>query len=164
MVIKATIRTDGLAKLAMRLRSIRPTLTPGQWLAEVGQDSMDEFVNVMAQAFKTEGASGASGKWAALSDNPPGHGYASQKLAKYGNQPILVATGALRDSLTKPRHKNMIFQVDANGILLGSTIPYFKYHQLGTTKMPKRPPISLTKDQIQRIAIQPFKKKIGGQP
>lgn len=49
--------------------------------------------------FATEGAAGASGRWAPL--NPR---YAARKRARYGGKKILQLTGETKDRFTKPTH------------------------------------------------------------
>jgi len=89
------------------------------------------------------------------------------KQKKYGNvYPILVASGALRESLTNPRGKHSIFKFDAarmvggSGssyparVVLGSDLPYVKYHMEGFKHrsgkfVSARPPVSLSAGGLQ---------------
>jgi hypothetical protein len=65
------------------------------------------------------------GGWRALSP-----GYAAWKLAKYGRQPILVATGRMRESLTLGGRGNVV-RVTKKEAQLGSTDRKLEKHQRG---------------------------------
>lgn len=94
--------------------------------------------------FDAEGAGPVAGSWAALSET-----YAAWKAKKYPGQPILVATGALRDALTKPNSPLGARDWSATTFVFGTQgVEYASYHQLGTTSeasggMPARPPFDL---------------------
>lgn len=80
--------------------------------------------------FASQGA--ASGKpWMPL-DNE----YARWKLANHGALPILVVSGTLKDSLTRLRGAPN--EIDKKSAVFGTNVPYAKFHQSGTSKMPQR--------------------------
>ncbi|MFB5192655.1 phage virion morphogenesis protein [Alicyclobacillus fastidiosus] len=66
--------------------------------------------------------------------------------------PILVRTGALRDSLTGGFAKDSIFEVFPTRMEIGTSTPYAMYHQTGNLKgkyppgthPPKRSPVVIT--------------------
>ncbi len=90
------------------------------------------------EQFRTQG--GRSGGWAPLSDR-----YAADKLRRFGSSPILVATGALKESLTGG--SGFIQRQEGNESLrFGTQLGYGVYHQSGTSKMPQRRILDLTKD------------------
>lgn len=94
--------------------------------------------DVIGQQFDSEG--GRTGGWAPLSDR-----YASDKVRRFGSQPILVATGRLKESLTGGAGR--IFRQEGNETLrFGTSVPYGVYHQSGTSRMPQRRILDLTKD------------------
>lgn len=109
-------------------------------------DVQQEFYKIEREAFALQGASGKSGRWAALSPR-----YAVIKFKRWGSQPILTASGALRDSLTSETASSAITRKEKDSLTLGSSIPYGAYHQSGTSKMPARPPISLTENQHAQL-------------
>lgn len=55
--------------------------------------------------------------------------YAAQKRKKYGNRPIMVATGRLRDSLTGSPNSDSIQQIGKTNLIMGTVVPYGIYHQ-----------------------------------
>lgn len=83
------------------------------------------------QAFE-EQASPEGKKWKKLNDQ-----YLVQRLKKGYDGPILQRTGMLAMSLS-PRFNESQAMVVAHS-------PYAKYHQLGTSKMPVRPFLGLSK-------------------
>lgn len=110
-----------------------------------------EFYAIEAGQFKSEGAQGASGKWAPLSP-----AYAKYKAKAFPGGPILQATRSLFDSLTSPDALASIFRLDRDEMVLGSKAEGAVYHQRGTSRMPARPPISLMQEDKRRMqkAIQ----------
>jgi hypothetical protein len=82
---------------------------------------------------------GASGAWAALSDKPPGRGYASRKRKQYGEMPILQASGAMLASFFGG--SDYVFEQSATAMRWGSKNPLAGYHQRGhltPTPLPQR--------------------------
>lgn len=110
-----------------------------------------EIYQIETEQFDSEGAAGATGKWAALSK-----AYAIYKAVKFPNQTILKATGSLFDSLTNPDAAGAIFRPLKGELTIGSSVPYGVYHQRGTPNMPARKIYSFSDSQKRRIqkAIQ----------
>lgn len=94
-------------------------------LAPLFEDMADEFGKWEAEAFASGGAS-SGGAWAPRKDGGAGG--------------ILIRTGKLMGSLTGPSIRN----ISARRMELGTAVPYAKYHQSGTSRMPARPVIRLT--------------------
>jgi phage gpG-like protein len=79
--------------------------------------------------------------------------YARYKAKRYPNAPILVRTGRLFRSLTT-NTDDTIADIQPDHLTFGTRVPYALYHQLGTRKMPARPPIKLSKPiQTQLLTI-----------
>ena len=89
-----------------------------------------ELMRANAANFMSEGA--ASGRpWKALDGK-----YARWKLENFGPRPILILSGSLQSSLTNLRgYPN---EIDKKSAVFGTDIPYAKYHQTGTSRMPQR--------------------------
>jgi phage gpG-like protein len=115
-----------LARIQHQVEDARP----------VWADIASRFVRLEQRQFASHGAA-ASGGWAPLSP-----AYAAQKAKRYPGQPILVATGALRDSLT--RRPLGIEVLEAKAMTIGSGVDHGKYHQNGTDRMPQRRPVEVT--------------------
>lgn len=104
--------------------------------------------------FDAEGAAQGYGSWAPLSPK-----YAEQKRRDGFTGGILVRTGKLKASLSSVG-AGSITKITPSSLEIGTSIPYAKYHQGGTRRMPARPPIRVTDAQrqfliklIQRFAI-----------
>lgn len=82
------------------------------------------FMSVM-QNFKVEGR---PDKWKTLSAD-----YVKTKQRKFGNKPILQASGAMMNAIQKASTGNT-----ATVFVSNDAIPYAKYHQTGTKNMPAR--------------------------
>jgi len=82
--------------------------------------------------------------------------YASWKLENYGAKGILVRTGDLRDSLVFDNARGAVREIRRQSATFGTEIEYAKFHERGTTKMPRRSPILdnrfLTEVMSQKIA------------
>ena len=95
--------------------------------------------DLFATGGRARGAGGrfSGGAWAKLSP-----AYKVWKSINYPGQPILVRTGALRNSMvwtgTGPGPGG-IFQATPSFAIAGTSIPYGRYHQTGTDRMPARP-------------------------
>lgn len=111
-----------------------------------------EFYKVVKDQFAAEGQ-GKSGKWKPLSSK-----YAAVKSKRYGNAPILQASGRLYKSMTAAGGEAIVDK-QPQEMTLGSTVPYGKYHQGGTNRMPKRPIIDFTDAQEKQI-FAPIGKKL----
>lgn len=105
-----------------------------------------EFYLIETEQFESEGAAGASGKWAALSDV-----YAKYKEVAHPGQPILRADDNLYQSLTDPEAVGAVLRPEADSLTIGTSVPYATAHQRGTRRMPARPPISLAEAQKRRL-------------
>lgn len=91
----------------------------------------------VADAFRTEGASGGSA-WQPLSPR-----YAAWKSKRYPGRGILERTRALMESFRKGRAGHML-RIAPRTLVWGSSVDYGRYHQSGTRTMPARPIIRLT--------------------
>ena len=94
----------------------------------LGEISRDIFKTTI-QNFTLKG----SGKYPPLSKR-----YRDFKKRVKPKAPILVFSGALRDSVTKKGNKDTILKIGKQFLIQGTKIPYAKYIQEGTKKMPIR--------------------------
>lgn len=84
-------------------------------------------------------------EWPALSP-----AYEGWKNVAYPGQPIMRASDRLYESLTNQTSET-IWQVGPKHIEFGSRVPYFEYHQTGTSKMPARPMLVLTEAAAAKL-------------
>ncbi len=132
-----SIEVQGEEKLKVALTNMADAIDD---LRPYWNEVQQEFYRIEKQAFASEGTSGESGKWSALSPR-----YAVVKFKRWGAVPILTASGTLRDSLTSETSGSIV-RKEKDELTVGSSVPYGRYHQSGTSKMPARPPISLTEN------------------
>lgn len=121
-----------LNKVEKAVKDIRPGLK------KVANDIRETEDRV----FKAEGAYGSRARWKKLSPN-----YKKWKSRVFPGQPILQASGGLRQSLVYKGNANHIETITKTSLTFGSRDPKFSWHQTGTRKMPKRPPLTYTRYQ-----------------
>lgn len=137
-LFKFTFQVSGEKQVAVMLGALKGAVSN---LEPVWSDIRADFLQGEQEQFDSQGGSG-SGGWAALS--PP---YAAWKTMKAPGAPILVLSGALRASLTQDSDSMAVYRPQRLGLEIGSRVPYARYHQTGTSRMPSRPPIELTARQ-----------------
>jgi len=76
--------------------------------------------------------------------------YARYKARRYPNTPILTRSGRMRASLAGLTGDS-VADASPDRLVYGTKVPYALYHQTGTRKMPKRPPLKLSKPLTTRI-------------
>jgi phage gpG-like protein len=77
--------------------------------------------------YKTEGGNILGGKWQALKANT----IKSRMRAGFSCGPILTASGKMRRGMAEKK-------LTKNELQIGNDVQYFKFHQLGTKRMPRR--------------------------
>lgn len=70
--------------------------------------------------------------------------FAGASTESRGAIKILDDTGALRRSLTQRGDPNQIVEILPLELSFGSNLPYSRYHQTGTSRMPRRRPLEFT--------------------
>jgi len=103
-----------------------------------------ELRNIMREQFAAQGT-GRRGRWPQLSAR-----YAAQKRKKYPGLPILQRTRRLVSSLTT-NTVNTIIIATAKTLTFGSSLPYGRFHQTGTRRMPARVIFDLNEQQKARL-------------
>ena len=103
-----------------------------------------EFYKIEREQFKGEG--GPSGKWKSLSPK-----YAVIKAKKYGNVPILTASGQMMKSLTSRGAANSVLEQTATEMTIGTSDPKAGYHQRGNRRLPQRKVIDFDDARVERL-------------
>lgn len=151
--MKLDIALEGLPELLEAFRGVERGMLDfrdlGTW-----DEVQRRFYQIEKEQFGSEGAAGKSGKWAALTSP-----YREIKQKRYGEQPILQATGRGYKSLTSANSDSVV-EKRPQELVLGSRLPYMKFHQTGTRRMKKREPISLTPEQERRMVVEPIQKHL----
>lgn len=94
------------------------------------------FWRTEATQFDTGGT--FSGGWEHLAEST-----VKQKERKFLDPRILIATHALASSLSSGVAPGSVFHVGPHEMFVGSNIPYARFHQTGTRRMPMRKPVEL---------------------
>lgn len=136
-----------LGNLADLARDLRPIFSI------IGDDLKGYFGGVV---FEKQGVRGA--KWKSLSavtqlKREKREGYYKNTPIATGQ--ILVWTGRLKNSFDK--------QVEKSRLIISNSADYFKYHQLGTRKIPKRPMLVIDQnviDTVQKRFLEAFNKAL----
>lgn len=97
----------------------------------------DTLLDVEKKQFSSQGAA-YSGGWAPLAPST-----VSYKARRRLDPRILHATGALRKSFTTKSDLNHVYRASDDEMFAGSRVPYARWHQLGTSRMPRRRPFEL---------------------
>lgn len=93
----------------------------------------------------TQGSS-AGQPWPQLSP-----AYAEWKNAKWPGMPLGVLSGATRESLTFPNDSNGIWRAGPTSLTVGTKVPYARYLQSGTRRMPPRPPLTASREFVLEV-------------
>ena len=110
----------------------------------------DDFREMVARQFASEGRAQGT-PWAARKSARVGAD-GVRPLRGARRSPLLVRTGALRDSLTRNGAAGHIEEMDQQTLSVGSRLPYAIFHQFGTRRMPARPLIVLSDARSARWA------------
>jgi phage gpG-like protein len=132
-------------------------------LRPIWPDVRDKFWEIEKEQFDSEGASGRNGKWKRLSKR-----YAIQKEQRYGpGLKIMYATGDLRGALTS-QTGDTVYQPTKDEIVIGTSLPYARFHHVGSGRLPIRKLIDLSDRQrnelmktIQVSLVRELRKGVG---
>jgi phage gpG-like protein len=114
----------------------------------VWAEMKDTFLIIERAQFESEGAaeSESGSKWAPLSP-----AYAAAKEHRFGEMPILMATGELYEGLTDEHSPNFVFESFERFMTIGTRVKHAIFHQLGTKKMPQRKEIGFKEETKRRL-------------
>jgi hypothetical protein len=119
--LELTASLPGLATTSTRLTRLKVSIA--DWTPFWHQYFSPLFYQHEAELF----ASSGGGKWKPLSAR-----YATWKVRHFPGRGMLVATGALKTSLTRPFAAGAVYRASAQGLLIGSSLPYARAHFTGT--------------------------------
>lgn len=131
--VRFTLALPGLQPLSVGLSRLRTAIA--DWTPFWTDRFAPFFYRMVQQDFVLEGG-GSGSSWAPLSP-----AYAAWKASHYPGKGILVQSGALKASLADPNAVGAIFRTTPTSLEIGTSVPYALYHQLGTGRMPQRPPM-----------------------
>lgn len=152
-----------IAGEAQLLRRIDNISEMADDLSPLWEQLVDEFHESERQTFAAEGAFEGKLQWDKLSER-----YEKWKRRKYRDQPILVAEGKLRKSLTSRDAEGSHVKIEPRSMEVGTTYRVGRWnlaliHQLGTRFMVPREPVRFSKEQKKRwsrLVVNSFKRRI----
>jgi phage gpG-like protein len=109
---------------------------------------IDRLLLLEREQFDSEGGR-ASGGWKPLAPST-----VADKARRDLDPRILHATGRLRDSLTRRTGGDAVRESHPNEMRFGTDVPYARYHQQGTGRMPRRREIELTETDRHQMFVQ----------
>ena len=123
-------------------------LSSGRFAREIGHVLKQRYVAILTRQFSSQGAAGASGRWAPLTVK-----YAIQKSKRFPSAKILVATGRMKGSFLKSPSSQA--RVTGKGVeySYGSTDSKADFHQFGTPRMPARRIIDFKEQHFRGIGL-----------
>ena len=146
--MRIVVTVDGQEKATRAFRVVDESLR--DWRG-VWPEIQGYLLRASAEQFDSIGSRGGQ-QWRPLSPR-----YAKWKELNYPGQPILVRTGALRESLTRSGANGNVANFQPLFAEYGTSIRYAKFHQRGTRRMPARPPFAPTARDIDRIVSRLFR-------
>ncbi|UKH48298.1 hypothetical protein SEA_LILMAC1015_11 [Arthrobacter phage Lilmac1015] len=138
--------SDGFEPFALVLDRFRQQLENAEPAFEELATYQKTVVN--ARTFAQRGTP-ETGRWAALSPR-----YGAWKARVRPGAPLLVFDGDLRETMISTR--SGVYEVWNKGAVVGTTIPYARYHQDGTPTMPARPILGRTAKKDSRHMAKIF--------
>ncbi len=108
----------------------------------------------ISQSYASQGGSTGS-DWSPLSA-----AYAAWKAKRWPGQPIGVLTGRTRSSLTTLNDPNAVLEMQPQAFAVGTKLDYPIFLQLGTARMPARPPMRITQ-QFASVEVAKLLQKFG---
>jgi len=161
-IINITAEVVGEAKLVKAFKGISDKIKD---FKDIFEKIIPEYHKMEANIFNTQGAVSPNVRWQNLSDI-----YARQKIrlvraGKYISMDVLVATGRLKESLTRKTSDSIIDIKDTEMLLGvdGNKIKYAITHQRGKGNIPRRRFIFISSDfknEIIKIFKEGLTKKI----
>jgi phage gpG-like protein len=111
---------------------------------QVGEDLLGDFT----ANFDSEGGGfGTFAAWPQLAAST-----IADRLRKgFAPGPMLERTGLLRQSVTERMTPGNLFLVEPNRLTVGTYVPYARFHQSGTSRMPARPIVGISWDRRSAI-------------
>ena len=146
-----TVTMPGLEPLTVGLTRLRTTIS--DWRPFWTQQFAPFLYRTWLEEFVLEG-SNTGDPWAQLSP-----AYAQWKrIHGFGNS-ILVRSGAFKASMTSPDAPDSILRATSDALEIGTNVPYAKYHQFGTRRMPARPAMRVN-EPFMRVVGQSLQRYV----
>lgn len=148
MPMRFTLRVDGVVVIDRAFNRVDQQASD---MRNFAPGIAGVFYAAEERLFQSEGASGASGKWAALSK-----AYARFKARNFPGKSILKREDTLYESLTNPEAPDAVYRATQDEIVMGTRDPKALAHHRGRGRLPARPVVSLTESdkRLMQKSIQ----------
>jgi hypothetical protein len=105
---------------------------------ELGEALYKDFLEIEADEFQSRG----HGDWPELADETIANKTKNSSFGSFATISVLRNTDALYNSLTKKGDPNaVLYQTSPTELLMGTRVPYARFHMKPYKKRPARPPI-----------------------
>lgn len=144
-MVKIQFVIDGVVELSRMMVGVSTSIE--DWTPALSASATQILDFITNDVFDSEG-SALEQPWQELSPM-----YAAIKEHRYPGQPILVATGKMRDSFNA--------LIDPTTLTIGNTAPYFVYHQssLPRHRLPRRVMLGLSQN-LKEMIVKNFQQQI----
>ena len=140
---------DGVEISTRAFRSLDETIS--DW-REVWPEVGLYYFRAMTEQFESLGSRGGT-QWQPLSEK-----YRQWKEKRYPGKPVMIRTFRLLRSFSLGGSAPDQVQIlEPLSYTVGSTVPYARYHQYGTKRMPKRTLVAPTQRDIDRIVSRMYR-------
>ena len=144
-----TVTIDGVQQSSRAFRTLNENLRD---FRPVWPEIHMYFLRGASEQFESLGARGGQ-RWAPLSEK-----YAKWKAKKYPGKPILVRTERLKRSLSLGGSEpDQVKEFQPLSATFGTRVPYARYHQRGTKRMPARPVLQPTQRDVDRMVSRLYR-------
>lgn len=151
-----TIEIAGMQTVQAKVRAFATWGRHIETLEPVMEQIGEDILADNAMQFLTEGdyyrasmaAALVSPKWEPLA---PSTQRDRERRGYEPDHPILWRTGTLAASLSERDGPGNIFETTKTSVRVGTSVPYASYHEYGTTRMPPRPLVGLTRSRSEAI-------------
>ena len=143
--IRFQLALPGLPALTVGLSQLKTDI--GDWTKFWMQRFAPLFYVHVQQDFVLEGG-GSGASWAPLSP-----AYAQWKASRFPGRGILVRSGALKASLSGPEAPRSVFRPGPTSLDIGTRVPYALHHQVGSSRMPQRPPLRVSPAFMRAVGL-----------
>ncbi|HKS27080.1 MAG TPA: hypothetical protein VJS44_04645 [Pyrinomonadaceae bacterium] len=117
----------------------------------VWEAAAEEFYEIERDEFQTEG----QGDW-----QPWSLAYEKWVLANDPFPMLMRKSQRLYLSLSRKHHEDAVYEAKPKELLIGSRVPYGRYHMTRYKNRPARPPINMTREAYKRRMTKAIQKKL----
>jgi phage gpG-like protein len=147
--VKFTVSVDGVQSTTRAFQTLDETIRD---FRPVWPEIHMYFLRSMTEQFESLGSRGGQ-RWQPLNEK-----YAKWKAQRFPGKPILVRTERLKRSLSLGGSEpDQVKEFAPMYAVFGTRVPYARYHQRGTRRMPARPILQPTQRDVDRMVSRLYR-------